>query len=87
MLAWIGRNREKKLARKLEREGKEQRQRALYEEQLRKCKAGEHEWSFAYEVQGDGDPNVEGYIRITTATCRVCQASETSIEPCDKDDV
>ena len=45
---------------------------------------GNHDWELTHEIQGDGDPDVEGYILITTSTCQVCRTSETEIEPYDK---
>ncbi|HPG19163.1 MAG TPA: hypothetical protein PLG58_01065 [Flexilinea sp.] len=53
---------------------------------MERCKKGEHEWQYSYEVQGDGDPNVEGYVLITKATCQVCHETEVEIEPYDKED-
>ncbi|HRY20926.1 MAG TPA: hypothetical protein P5198_05410 [Flexilinea sp.] len=62
------------------------RKKILFEQRLERCKKGEHEWQYSYEVQGDGDPNVEGYVLITKATCQVCHETEVEIEPYDKED-
>jgi hypothetical protein len=72
---------EKKQARKNQRE----RLRLPHEAALERCAAGNHDWEVSYEVQGDGDPNVEGYILIRRATCRVCHLTETTIEPYERD--
>jgi hypothetical protein len=85
MFTWIRRYRERKLAQQQEQEKVKERMRILHEQQLERCKMGDHDWEYTYEIQGDGDPNVEGYILITTSTCRVCHQSETEIEPYEKD--
>ena len=38
------------------------------------------------KYKGNGDPNVEGYILITKATCQVCHETNVEIEPYDKED-
>jgi hypothetical protein len=75
---------EKRLAKKQQKEAAEKK--ILFEQRLERCKKGEHEWQYSYEVQGDGDPNVEGYVLITKATCQVCHETEVEIEPYDKED-
>ena len=86
MFQWLRRIKEKKLAEKKARAEREAYHRRVHAEALERCKAGEHEWEYDTEIQGDGDPNIEGYIEITRATCRVCGESETTIEPYDKSD-
>lgn len=84
MFTWLQRFRIRHLAKKQARKDEQERLRLLHEEQLARCRAGNHEWEVSCEVQGDGDPNVEGYIVIRRTTCHVCQLSETTIEPYDK---
>ena len=86
MFSWICRIKEKKLIEKKKQAEREARLRISHEQDLERCKTGVHHWEYTYEVQGDGDPNVEGYIQIVTATCSVCGESETTIEPYDKSD-
>ncbi len=86
MFQRIRRMKEKKLIEKKAQAEREERLRISHEQGLEKCKKGVHQWEYTYEVQGDGDPNVEGYILITRATCSVCGESETTIEPYDKSD-
>ena len=86
MFQWIRNIRARKRAAKLEREQDAERMRLWREEQLKKCDKGEHDWEYQYEVQGDGDPNVEGYIEITRSTCRVCGESRVEIEPYDPEE-
>jgi len=86
MIKWIRRCREKKSAQKQKRERDAEGIRRWREAQLEKCRKDEHVWEYIYEIQGDGDPNIEGYILITRATCSVCGESETTIEPYDKED-
>jgi hypothetical protein len=86
MFTGLRRIKEKKLIEKKAQAEREERMRTSHERALEKCKKGEHEWVYDTEIQGDGDPNVEGYIQIVRATCRVCGESETTIEPYDKSD-
>jgi len=86
MFKWIRRSKEKKLAEKKAWADRVERNRIYHEEALQRCKVGEHEWEYDSEIQGDGDPNIEGYIEIIRATCRICGKSETTIESYDKSD-
>ena len=86
MFNWIRRMKEKKTLKKKAQAEREERLRISHEQDLEKCKKGEHEWEYETEIQGDGDPNIEGYIQIVRATCRICGESETTIEPYDKSD-
>ena len=85
MIPWLKRCRARFLAKKQAQRDENERLRILQEEQLKRCNAGQHEWEVTHEVQGDGDPNVEGYILVTRTTCRVCHLSETTIEPYKSD--
>lgn len=76
---------EKRLTKKQQREKEAEEKRILFEAQLERCKKGNHEWEYSYEIQGDGDPNVEGYIMITKATCQVCHETNVEIESYDKE--
>jgi len=86
MMKLYRRWREKKLAQRQEQERIEREQRRLLNEKQEKCGLTGHEWSYTREVQGDGDPNVEGYILITTRTCWICGTVEVEIEPYGDDD-
>lgn len=86
MFAWFRHWHEKKLAQKRVQEEADREAFRLLKKKQDECGETGHSWDYAHEVQGDGDPNVEGYILITTRTCRFCGARETDIEPYDKDD-
>lgn len=86
MFSWIRRIQEKKRAAKQAQAEREERMRISREQDLEKCKKGVHQWEYETEIQGDGDPNIEGYIQIVRATCHVCGESETTIEPYEKSD-
>ena len=86
MLTWLRRWREKRIAQKQKQVKTEKEMRVLRKQNQEECGKTGHEWTYTHEVQGDGDPNVEGYILITTRTCWVCGETETEIEPYDKDD-
>jgi len=86
MLTLYRRWREKKLAKQQEQERIEKEKRWLLKEKQEKCGLTGHEWNYTHEVQGDGDPNVEGYMLITRRTCWICGATEVDIEPYNDDD-
>lgn len=85
MLQRLQRFRKRQRAKKQARKDEQERLRLLQEEERRRCAAGCHDWEATQEVQGDGDPNVEGYIVIRRRTCRVCRLSETTVEPYERD--
>jgi|GEM_PF-739792 len=85
MFGWIQGLHTKRSAASQARKDEQERRRLLHEEELKRCAAGCHDWEVTEEVQGDGDPNVEGYIVIRRTTCRVCRLSETTIEPYEHD--
>ena len=85
MLQRLQRFRKRQRAKKQARKDEQERLRLLQEEERRRCAAGCHDWEVTEEVQGDGDPNVEGYILIRRATCRVCHLTETTIGPYERD--
>lgn len=85
MFQRLQRLRTEQFAKKQAKKEKQERLRLLHEEELKRCAAGDHDWDVSTEVQGDGDPNVEGYIVIRRITCRVCHLSETIIEPYERD--
>ena len=86
MFALFRRRHEKHLAQKLSQQKEAEEKRLLKKKKQEECGKTGHEWTYTHEVQGDGDPNVEGYILITTRTCRICGETEKDIEPYDKDD-
>ncbi len=86
MLKLYRRWREKKLAAQREQERIEKEQRRLLKEKQEECGLTGHRWNYTHEVQGDGDPNVEGYILITQRTCQFCGVTEVDIEPYGDDD-
>ena len=85
MFKWLQRFRKRQLTKKQARKDEQERRRLLREEQRKRCAAGYHDWEVTEEIQGDGDPNVEGYILVRRTTCRVCHLSETTIEPYERD--
>lgn len=85
MFQWLQRLRTNQRAKKQAKEENQERRRLLHEAALKRCAAGDHDWEVSSEVQGDGDPNVEGYILIRRAACRVCHLTETTIEPFERD--
>jgi hypothetical protein len=85
MFQWLHRLRTERLEKKQARKNQQERLRLLHEAALKRCAAGDHDWEVSSEVQGDSDPNVEGYVVIRRATCRVCHLTETTIEPYERD--
>ena len=86
LFAWLRRWREKKLAQKQAREETDRDAFRLLKKKQAECGETGHSWAYTHEVQGDGDPNVEGYILLMTRTCRFCGARETEIEPYNDED-
>jgi hypothetical protein len=86
MLNLYRRWRDKKLAVQQEQEQIEKEKLRLMREKQEECGLTGHSWNCTHEVQGDGDPNVEGYILITRRTCSICGATEVDIEPYDDDE-
>lgn len=87
MLKLYRRWREKKHAAQQEQEGIEKEKLRLLRKKQEECGLTGHRWTIcSQEVQGDGDPNVEGYILITRRTCQLCGATEVDIEPYGDDD-
>lgn len=87
MLKLYRRWREKKLAAQQEQERIEKEKLRLLREKQVECSLTGHRWTIcSQEVQGDGDPNVEGYILVTKRTCQFCGLTDLDIEPYGDDD-
>ncbi len=86
MFAWLRCWRERKLAQKRACEEADREAFRLLKKKQEECGETGHGWAYTHEVQGDGDPNVEGYILITTRACCFCGARETEIEPYSNED-
>ena len=86
MFRWLQQLRTKQLAKKQARKDEQERCRLLHEEERKRCAAGCHDWEVTEEVQGDGDPNVEGYILVTQRVCQFCGLTDLEIEPYGDDD-
>ncbi|MPM47800.1 hypothetical protein SDC9_94518 [bioreactor metagenome] len=86
MFTFYQRWREKRQAQKAASEQAAKAEWLLIKQKQEACEKTGHSWESSYEIQGDGDPNIEGYVMITTKRCRYCGAVETDIEPYDKNE-
>lgn len=73
LIAWMRASAQKRRDEKAAKQAEYERLREL-------CRQGHHQYeTISEERQGDGDPNIEGYIWVTTERCRICGNQFTSI--------